>query len=62
MRERRGSNHLLFGEVYFSQDKESPMSIRFSIWLGKEIDSMLNVGDVREITFRGFFLSKVRVQ
>ena len=29
IREIRGLNHLLFGEIHFSKDKESPVTVRF---------------------------------
>jgi len=62
IRERRGLTHLLFGEVHCSKDRESPVSIRFLNQMGKGKDSLLNVGDVEEITSKGFALSKVKAQ
>ena len=59
---RKGLNHLLFGEVHCSKDKESPMSIRSLSHMGKGKDNLLNVGDVEEITSKGFSLNKVKAQ
>ena len=60
VRERRGLNHPPFEEVHFSKDKEPPVSIRFLILMGKGEDNLLNVGDVEEITSKGFVLSKAK--
>jgi len=62
IRERRGLNHLLIGEVHSNQNRESSVSIRFLGQMGKGLDNLLSVGDVEEITFIGFVLGKVKVQ
>ena len=60
VRERRGLNHPPFGEVHFRKDKEPPVSIRFFILIRKGRGNLLNVGDVEEITSKGFALSKAK--
>ena len=61
-RERRGLNHLLFGEAPRSRNQESPMSIRLPSLTGEREDNLSNFGDVEEITSKGFSLSRVRTQ
>ena len=60
VKERRGLNHPPFGEFHFNKDKEPPVSIRFLILMGKARGNPLNVGDVEEITSKGFSLGKVK--
>ena len=60
IRERRGLNHPPFGEIHFSKDKESQMTSWCPSRMGKGEDNLLNVGDVEEITSKGFALNKAK--
>ena len=61
IRKRRGLNNPHFKEIHFSKDKELQMTSWCPSRMGKREGNRLNVGDVEEITFKGFSLSKARV-
>ena len=61
IRERKGLNRPPFREIQSSKDKESQMTSWHPSRMRKREGSRLNVGDVEEMTSKGFVLSKARV-